>query len=85
MLQPAGGTLPVISANSFASNFLNQRKREIIFPRKNVQDAGHCLRSGHAVDQANMPGLINSETKFLIVHLLSIEFAFEKINIDFFL
>ena len=28
----------LLSAHSFANNFLNQQKKEIIFPRKNVPD-----------------------------------------------
>ena len=30
--KPPKGSLPVLSAHSFATNFLNQQKREIIFP-----------------------------------------------------
>ena len=51
MGKPTGDTLPVFSAYSFAS-ILNQREREIIFPRKNVPDAridrGTTASSGEA-------------------------------------
>ena len=70
------GSLPVLSAHSFASNwqllFLNQRRREngrrnlTKLNRKNVPDVGiepgaACMASGHAYDRADTPGAINWE------------------------
>ena len=58
--KPLGGSLPVLSACSFASNllFLNQRKREMFFHKGMCRMRG-SMGSGHASDQATVPGQKN--------------------------
>ena len=75
---PSGGSLPVLSAHFFEITdnllFFNQRKREIIFPRKNVPDtnmAGQLLAklTPYGLNYGPRQTLLVSPLKIIVVFI----------------
>ena len=79
MGKPPGGSLPVLSAHfsPVTDNllFLNQRKREIVFPRKNVPGS-RIDRTGHATDRDTALGPTFKGIEFQVIKTYSLFMCF---------